>query len=134
MRVLGTPAVDPLEITLLHARQPLVEYAETKLPFEEPSEQARQLLDDLAATLSTDMLHITPMVLATYPVAAIEDAVEASGAELIAMGTHGRTGLDRAMLGSVAERVMRRVKCHMLTVTPAVIRSADAGVAGARAS
>jgi nucleotide-binding universal stress UspA family protein len=36
--------------------------------------------------------------------------------DLIVMGTHGRTGLRRALLGSVAEQVMRRAPCPVLTV------------------
>ena len=37
-------------------------------------------------------------------------------ADLVVMGTHGRTGLPRLMLGSVAERVVRMAKCPVLTV------------------
>jgi universal stress protein A len=36
--------------------------------------------------------------------------------DLIVMGTHGRTGLSRAILGSVAERVVRTASCPVLTV------------------
>lgn len=36
--------------------------------------------------------------------------------ELIVMGTHGRTGLRRALLGSVAEAVLRHAPCPVLTV------------------
>ncbi len=36
--------------------------------------------------------------------------------DLIVMGTHGRRGFDRLMLGSVTERVMRRAACPVLTV------------------
>ena len=36
--------------------------------------------------------------------------------DLVVMGTHGRTGLPRMMLGSVAERVVRMAKCPVLTV------------------
>lgn len=38
------------------------------------------------------------------------------GADLIVVGTHGRTGIAHAMLGSVAERVVRRAGCPVLTV------------------
>ena len=38
------------------------------------------------------------------------------GAELIIMGTHGRTGLNRMLLGSVADRVIRFALCPVLTV------------------
>jgi nucleotide-binding universal stress UspA family protein len=37
-------------------------------------------------------------------------------ADLVVMGTHGLTGFDRLMLGSVAERVLRRVGCPVITV------------------
>jgi len=36
--------------------------------------------------------------------------------ELIIMGTHGRGGMDYAMLGSVAERVVQRAPCPVLVV------------------
>jgi len=39
-------------------------------------------------------------------------------AELIVLGTHGRTGLDRFMIGSVAERVMGQALCPIVLVRP----------------
>jgi nucleotide-binding universal stress UspA family protein len=47
---------------------------------------------------------------------AIEKAVRDVGADLIVMGTHGRTGLKRLVLGSVAEAVARSVACPVLLV------------------
>ncbi len=38
------------------------------------------------------------------------------GADLIVMGTHGRGGLTRLLMGSVAEEVVRRAECPVLTV------------------
>jgi nucleotide-binding universal stress UspA family protein len=38
-------------------------------------------------------------------------------ADLIVMGTHGRTGLERFLMGSVAEQVVRRAPCPVLTMT-----------------
>jgi len=38
------------------------------------------------------------------------------GADLLVMGTHGRTGLARLLIGSVAEAVVRRATCPVLTV------------------
>jgi len=43
---------------------------------------------------------------------------EEAAADLIVMGTHGRTGLDRLTLGSTAERVLRQAPCPVLTVGP----------------
>ncbi len=39
-------------------------------------------------------------------------------ADLIVMGTHGRTGLPHVLLGSVAERVIRNAPCPVITVGP----------------
>jgi hypothetical protein len=39
-----------------------------------------------------------------------------TGCDLIVMGTHGRRGLGRLLLGSVAEEVMRKAPCPVLTV------------------
>jgi nucleotide-binding universal stress UspA family protein len=39
--------------------------------------------------------------------------------ELIVMGTHGRSGLERLILGSVAEHVLRQAPCPVLTVRQA---------------
>ena len=39
-------------------------------------------------------------------------------ADLIVMGTHGRSGLANVLIGSVAEKVVRRAHCPVLTVKP----------------
>ncbi|MEM6532469.1 MAG: universal stress protein [Myxococcota bacterium] len=39
--------------------------------------------------------------------------------DLVVMGTHGRTGLSRLMIGSVAERTIRTAPCPVLTIPPA---------------
>ncbi len=46
--------------------------------------------------------------------------------DLIVMGTHGRTGLAHAFLGSVAERVVRHAPCPVLTVRLPAIKGAKA--------
>jgi nucleotide-binding universal stress UspA family protein len=51
--------------------------------------------------------------------AAITDTAEEIHADLIIMGTHGRTGWRRAVLGSVAERVLRETDVPLLTVNAA---------------
>ena len=46
----------------------------------------------------------------------ILDAASEVSADLIVMGTHGRRGLSRALLGSVAEKVVRTATCPVMTV------------------
>lgn len=43
---------------------------------------------------------------------------QANDIDLIIMGTHGRSGLAHALVGSVAERVVRKAPCPVLTVRP----------------
>ena len=56
-------------------------------------------------------------------------------ADLVVMGTHGRTGLRRLLMGSVAEQVLRQAACPVVTVTtpsasPAPVECLAAPVAG----
>ena len=50
------------------------------------------------------------------PADAIVQAAADLPADLIVMGTHGRTGLQHVLLGSVAEKVVRHASCPVLTV------------------
>ncbi len=50
------------------------------------------------------------------PAAQILRYAERKGIDLIILGTHGRSGVTRALLGSVAERVVRTAPCPVLTV------------------
>ncbi|HEU0298498.1 MAG TPA: universal stress protein, partial [Longimicrobium sp.] len=46
------------------------------------------------------------------------------GADLVVLGTHGRRGLPRFFLGSVAETVLRKAPCSALVIPPASARAA----------
>ncbi len=59
--------------------------------------------------------------------AEILNAAKEFGADLIVMGTHGRTGFRRLVLGSVAEEVLRKATCPVLTLKAPVL--ADSTVA-----
>ncbi|HEX9290237.1 MAG TPA: universal stress protein [Anaeromyxobacteraceae bacterium] len=50
------------------------------------------------------------------PQLAIVDQADQGGFDLVVMGTHGRTGRDRSLIGSVAENVVRRSRVPVLTV------------------
>jgi nucleotide-binding universal stress UspA family protein len=52
------------------------------------------------------------------PVAAIVDEARHCGADLAVMGTHGRTGFRRLVVGSVTESVMRMINLPLITVSP----------------
>jgi nucleotide-binding universal stress UspA family protein len=52
------------------------------------------------------------------PAAEILSYARSAGVDLLVLGTHGRTGLEHALMGSIAERVVRRAHCPVLTVRP----------------
>jgi len=67
------------------------------------------------------------------PVAGILRVAEEIHSDLIVMGTHGRTGLGRLFMGSVAEQVLRKAPCPVLTLkapfAAAAPAAAEAGAA-----
>jgi nucleotide-binding universal stress UspA family protein len=74
--------------------------------------------DALAAAigrLGSDLDAVTA-VLTGPPAREIVQYARRQHVDLIVMGTHGRTGVSRALLGSVAEAVVRRAPCRVLTV------------------
>jgi nucleotide-binding universal stress UspA family protein len=73
-------------------------------------ELPRRLLAEALARVSVD----APATIVDRPAAsAIVQEAEALGAELIVVGTRGRTGLVRLMLGGVAERVLHAAHCSV---------------------
>ena len=52
------------------------------------------------------------------PAFAICEESEKRGADLLVIGTHGRTGIAHFLIGSVAERIVRKSPCPVLTVPP----------------
>ncbi len=74
---------------------------------------------DSLKEIKEDMPAGIPVVTAVEagsPAAQIVRYAGRCGADLIVVGTHGRTGVSRAILGSVAERVVRTAPCPVLTV------------------
>jgi len=55
---------------------------------------------------------------------AISELIEQKEADLVVMGTHGRSGLDRLLMGSVAEEVFRQAPCPVMTIGPKVMAQA----------
>jgi len=64
-------------------------------------------------------VHIDEVVEAGVPYHRIVAKAEEEKADLIVMSTHGRTGFEQIMLGSVTARVVARAGCPVLTIRPA---------------
>jgi nucleotide-binding universal stress UspA family protein len=72
--------------------------------------------DQLADVMKRNHLKAETQILSGSASAAIVGEAEKSGAELLVLGSHGRTGLTRLLLGSVAEKVVRTSSCSVLVV------------------
>jgi nucleotide-binding universal stress UspA family protein len=79
-------------------------------------QSAEAHLQDIADRLAKDGVTARCSVAIGSPVDEINRAADREVADLIAMGTHGRTGLRLLVAGSVAERVVRTSKVPVLTV------------------
>lgn len=77
---------------------------------------AQKSLDDLAAKYASRSVAFTTILEQADPRDAVSTVAERIGADLIVMGTHGRRGIARALIGSVAERVVRTSPIPVLTV------------------
>jgi nucleotide-binding universal stress UspA family protein len=76
----------------------------------------KSLVEEVAARLRAAGFAATGMVTEDDARSVIVDAAAAWKADLIVMGSHGRRGLDRFAMGSVAESVMRRARCSVQIV------------------
>jgi len=83
----------------------------------ESFEQMGEDATEAAATRARDAdVEATGSVATGSPHRAILDYVDDQGIDLVVMGTHGRTGLERYLLGSVTEKVVRTADVPVLTV------------------
>lgn len=83
----------------------------------EPDAAVASMYDVLHAVAPTDdSVPFTHRLLQGTPAKEILKLAEEENAAMIVMGTHGRRGLRRMVLGSVAEAVVRGAKCPVLTI------------------
>lgn len=78
--------------------------------------EARALLDKFSQRPLEEELSVETHLTRGIPSREISTLAEREGADLIVMGTHGRTGINHLMAGSVAEKVVRLSHCPVLTV------------------
>lgn len=79
--------------------------------------EAQRSLDAVAQTIQD--IPVETQVVMAEPGPGIVSLAEKDQADLIVMATHGRSGLGRVLMGSVAEYVLRHAPCPVLTIKPA---------------
>ncbi len=133
--ILGIAGPLDLEVVLLRVVTPVIphvvegsRYVELD-DLEARATEAREYLAPIAAELAVRGVRVRTEVRRGEPVSEILACARAVDADLIAMTTHGRSGLGRLLFGSVAEAVLRQadVPVFLMRQTRARARTVAAG-------
>jgi nucleotide-binding universal stress UspA family protein len=107
-------------ITLLHVLEPVSYGLDFTFPHVAKREQIRTeltgRLSNLVSTLTSAGVPSDFTFSGGLPADSILNTAQSQSIDVIVMGTHGRRGLSHALFGSVAESVLRRSSCPVLTV------------------
>lgn len=80
----------------------------------DPAEQSTSQLTKLAESITHEGVNVTPHVEEGHAAATIVEQAEALDSDLIMIASHGLSGVERFLLGSVTARVVRRAHCPVL--------------------
>lgn len=111
------------KLLIVHVEEPPVAYGGGELYYglEEPNrEELKRMLSEVVPTDTT--VSYEHRLIIGSPATAIVFLAEKENVDMIVMPTHGRTGLLRLLMGSVAEEVVRKAKCPVLTVKSTAAR------------
>jgi nucleotide-binding universal stress UspA family protein len=109
-------------LVVLHVMMPPSPFVGDNLPPSwieleaQASRDAERRLNAAVAQAARSGIATTGRVVKGAPAEEIVKVARREGADLIVLGTHGRTGLGRLFMGSVAARVLGTAKCPVLTV------------------
>jgi nucleotide-binding universal stress UspA family protein len=117
------------KLLIAHVEEAPIAYGGGELYYGIDEPNREELKRMLAEVVPTDSLvSYEHRLLLGSPAGAILHLAEKEGVEMIVMPTHGRTGLMRMLMGSVAEEVVRKAKCPVLTVKAVAKAPAKAAV------
>ncbi|MEY4704529.1 MAG: hypothetical protein RL042_725 [Nitrospirota bacterium] len=107
-------------LTLLHVLEPVSYGLDFTIGHVGTREQVRESwtkrLEELTSVLRAAQVPVASQLRGGLPADSILDSAKTLPCDLIVMGTHGRRGISHALAGSVAEAVLRKARCPVLTV------------------
>jgi nucleotide-binding universal stress UspA family protein len=106
------------KLLILFVAEPLYYGGDLGLVIEEQQRLGHEQLTRLEERVRKRGRPCETLLLRGTPYQTISDAARRRAADLIVMGTHGRTGLSHLVMGSVADRVVRTAPCPVITVPP----------------
>jgi nucleotide-binding universal stress UspA family protein len=83
---------------------------------EDMQKSAWKEMDKWEAEIAATVKNVEKLVVRGVPFVEIIRTAKDKDADLIVIGTHGRTGIDHMLFGSTAEKVVRKAPCPVLTV------------------
>ncbi len=96
---------------------PQVELEKFEEMYQILEEKSREKVESMAQELAEEwQVEVKPVVLVGEPFDMILEKGEEEGVDLIVVGSHGKKGIERILLGSVSEKVARKAKCSVLVV------------------
>ncbi len=81
-------------------------------------EGAQKRMESFLEENFSNLPEVEPLIMTGEVAEKICEAAREKAIDLIIMGTHGRKGLEKALFGSVAEKVVKTAPCPVLTVNP----------------
>jgi nucleotide-binding universal stress UspA family protein len=104
-------------LLIVHVEEPAIAYGGGEMYYGVLEPDHATLRKVLGGVVPSDpQVPYEHRLLSGDPAEAIVQLAEEEHVEMIVMGTHGRTGLRRLLMGSVAEAVVRRAPCPVLTL------------------
>ena len=86
------------------------------VPYDEIKKRTMEHLEEVISDVIGDAVKTNPIVIVGDPVSEITDTAGQSDYDLMIVSTHGYSGIKHALLGSIAERVVRNAPCPVLVV------------------
>jgi nucleotide-binding universal stress UspA family protein len=105
------------KLLIVHVQEPPIAYGGGEFYYGIKEPDRRDLQRMLQEVLPSDpVVGYEHRLIAGTPAEAIVNLAKTEAVDMIVLATHGRTGLFRLLMGSVAEAVVRRATCPVLTV------------------